>query len=296
MRYAIRHRTLFRYAHPVSFARCNLRLQPVAWMGQHIESFDLTITPHARIIGTRPIGYIGHVTRMVVDRPASELVIEGKSRLRVERVIVGPSPSDPSVSAVAAMARASFDLSPEGPVNYLYRSPMIDLVPAITEWCAADIVPERGIIEAVFSLTRRITAEFVYDGHATSTDTSPAEGFEKRRGVCQDFAQIMIAGLRGLGLPAAYVSGYLRTIPPPGKKRLVGADATHAWVMVWCGPRLGWIGFDPTNSSMVGSDHIITAMGRDYADVSPIDGIFLGIDGQKIDVSVDVAPIEEGLV
>ena len=104
----------------------------------------------------------------------------------------------------------------------------------------------------------------------------------------------MIAGLRGVGLPAAYVSGYLRTVPPPGKLRLVGADATHAWVVIWCGPERGWIGFDPTNACLVGSDHIITAMGRDYADVAPIDGVFTGQEGQGIDVSVDVEPIDDG--
>ena len=98
--------------------------------------------------------------------------------------------------------------------------------------------------------------------------------------------------LRGVGLPAAYISGYLRTVPPPGKPRLVGADATHAWVVIWCGPERGWIGFDPTNACLVGGDHIITAMGRDYADVAPIDGVFTGQEGQKIEVSVDVEPID----
>ena len=103
----------------------------------------------------------------------------------------------------------------------------------------------------------------------------------------------MISGARNAGIAAAYVSGYLRTVPPPGEERLVGADATHAWVMLWCGPQRGWLGFDPTNGCTVGSDHILCAIGRDYADVSPVDGIFLGRNGQKIEVAVDVEPLDE---
>ena len=122
----------------------------------------------------------------------------------------------------------------------------------------------------------RIRTEFKYDPKATVISTPLKEVFEKRHGVCQDFAHVMIAGLRGLGLPAAYVSGYLRTIPPPGQPRLQGADATHAWVSVWCGAEIGWIGFDPTNDLLVGNDHIILAIGRDFSDVSPVDGIIVG--------------------
>src|SRR5690606_2618448 len=115
----------------------------------------------------------------------------------------------------------------------------------------------------------------------------------RRGGVCQDFAQIMISGLRGLGLPAAYVSGYLRTLPPPGQPRLIGADATHARVLGWCGPVRGWVGFDPTHGVAMAGDHIVGAVGRDYSDVSPIDGIILGRHGQTVGVSVDVAPVED---
>ncbi len=122
--------------------------------------------------------------------------------------------------------------------------------------------------------------------------TSPAEAFAARRGVCQDFAHVMIAGLRGLGLPALYVSGYIRTIPPPGKPRLAGADASHAWVAVWCGPSFGWLGLDPTNAIPEGDDHIVVARGRDYADVPPVDGVILSYGGHDLEVSVDVAPVE----
>ena len=118
----------------------------------------------------------------------------------------------------------------------------------------------------------------------------------KRGGVCQDFAQIMITGLRAAGLPAAYASGYIRTIPPPGQPRLVGADATHAWVLLWCGADLGWVGVDPTNGIWMAGDHIIMAIGRDYGEIAPIDGVVLGSGAQKMDVSVDVAPVLEAVV
>ena len=129
-----------------------------------------------------------------------------------------------------------------------------------------------------------------FDPDATEVDTPVATAFAGRHGVCQDFSQIMISGLRSLGIPAAYVSGFLRTLPPPGKPRLEGADAMHAWVNLWCGDQLGWVGFDPTNNILADSSHIFTAMGRDYADVAPLDGVFHGGGGQSMDVAVDVMP------
>lgn len=291
MHYLVRHRTRFRYAYPVSFARCNLRLQPVEWAGQTLEDFRLDLSPSAKVTGTRPLGYLGHVTRMVVERPSRELSIESRFRIRVDRPVPEPRADDPTIAEIAAAARTTMDIGVESPANFIYPSPSIPLNSEITAWCAEHLDPHRGIVEAGLALATRIHDRFTYDGSATTVDTSPIEAFEKRHGVCQDFAQIMIAGLRGAGLPAAYVSGYLRTIPPPGKARLVGADATHAWVVIWCGTGRGWLGFDPTNACMVGSDHIVTAMGRDYADVAPIDGVFTGQEGQKIEVSVDVEPI-----
>lgn len=292
MIYDVRHRTRFRYAHPVRFARCNLRLKPVEWPGQRLDDYALAVTPEGIPEPARPSGYLANVARVVIDQPSSEIVIESRARLTVDRPVPEPLPNDATVAQVAAFARDSYDLSAVSPANYLFASPSIAFFPEIAAWCAEELRPARGIVEAGYGLARRIMAEFRYDGDATHTDTSPAEAFAARHGVCQDFAQIMISGLRSAGLPAAYVSGYLRTLPPPGQERLVGADATHAWVLIWCGPRRGWIGFDPTNGCGMANDHIVAAVGRDYSDISPIDGIFLGRDGQKIDVAVDVEPVE----
>jgi transglutaminase-like putative cysteine protease len=162
----------------------------------------------------------------------------------------------------------------------------------VTAYAAASFQPGGGILTGAVDLMHRIRNDFRYDPKATVISTPLKEVFEKRHGVCQDFAHVMIAGLRGLGLPAAYVSGYLRTYPPPGQPRLQGADATHAWVSVWCGADIGWIGFDPTNDLLVGNDHIILAVGRDFSDVSPVDGIIVGSRKQKLGVAVDVLPVE----
>jgi transglutaminase-like putative cysteine protease len=146
------------------------------------------------------------------------------------------------------------------------------------------------VLDAAVELMARIHADFVYDPEATDVSTPLDEMFAKRHGVCQDFAHWMIAGLRSLGIPAAYVSGYLRTRPPAGRQRLVGADATHAWVSVWCGEGQGWIDLDPTNALIVGEDHVRLAFGRDYADVAPVDGVIMASAGHTLRVAVDVAP------
>jgi transglutaminase-like putative cysteine protease len=140
---------------------------------------------------------------------------------------------------------------------------------------------------------RRIKADFIYEIGATNVTTPPSTAFKQRRGVCQDFAHIMISGLRGIGLPAAYVSGYLRTVPKEGKAKLEGADAMHAWIMVWCGKAVGWCGFDPTNAILIGDDHVTLAVGRDYSDIAPIAGVVFGSGDQQIKVAVDVIPVKE---
>lgn len=291
MIYDIRHVTRFDYGRPVAFARCNLRLKPILWSGQQVERYELAVTPAGE---TRPaLAEVGlaNVTRLVVTERVRTLTIESVSRVVVDRPVPVPQPDDPTLAEVAAFARANRDLSPAGPSAYLYPSPLIPLDADIAAWCAQELDPDRNALEAGIALARRIQREFAFDPAATLVDTPPREAFLKRRGVCQDLTQIMITGLRAAGLPAAYVSGYIRTIPPPGQERLIGADATHAWVMLWCGPARGWIGVDPTNGIWMAGDHIIMAIGRDYAEIAPIDGIVLGSGAQKMDVSVDVAPV-----
>ncbi|MGN7997756.1 transglutaminase family protein [Sphingomonas sp. 22176] len=292
MLYGIRHVTRFDYDQPVAFARCNLRLKPILWSGQMIEEYALSVQPGGRTYPARAEAGLANVVRLLVEHAASSLTIESRARVRVDRQIPIPAASDPTIAQIAAWARDSRDPTPAGPAAYLFPSPLIPLDRSIAAWCAEELRQDRGILEAGIALAQRIQRDFAFDPTATLVDTPPHEAFAKRGGVCQDFAQIMLSGLRAAGLPAAYVSGYLRTLPPPGQPRLVGADATHAWVLLWCGPDLGWVGVDPTNGIWMAEDHIVMAIGRDYADIAPIDGIVLGSGAQAMHVSVDVEPLE----
>lgn len=293
MRYDIRHITRFDYGNAVKFARCNLRLKPIDWPGQKLEDYALHVAPSGRTTAAYAEAGLAHVTRLVVDERVRRLTIESVARLTVDRLVPVPDASDPTIAEVCALARASNDVSAAGPAAYLFPSPLIPLDRAIADYCAPDLTPDRNVLEAGIALARRIQRDFAFDPTATLVDTPPHEAFAKRSGVCQDFAQIMLTGLRAAGLPAAYASGYIRTIPPAGQERLVGADATHAWVLIWCGPVRGWVGVDPTNGIWMAGDHIVVAIGRDYAEIAPVDGVVLGSGAQAMEVSVDVAPIAE---
>jgi transglutaminase-like putative cysteine protease len=291
MRYRIVHETRFTYGAPVRFARCNLRLKPIIWSGQQLIDHSLATIPEGELSYARADASLANVTRLVIPAAVTDLRIVSHATVDVDRDVPFISADDPDLATIARLARESRDVSAASPANYLFPSPMIALDPATAEWCAESLDPARGCLDAALDLAQRIQREFAYDTTATRTDTPPAEAFAKRAGVCQDFAQVMIAGLRGAGLPAAYVSGYLRTLPPPGQPRLVGADATHAWVLIWAGPDLGWVGVDPTNGIWMAGDHIVMAIGRDYSEVAPIDGIFLGAGARSMTVSVDVEPL-----
>lgn len=292
MRYRIRHETRFTYAAPVRFARCNLRLKPIIWSGQTLIDHALETIPAGEFSYARTDASLANVTRLVIPQAVTDLSIVSNATVDVDRAVPVASPGDPDIATIARLARESRDPAATSPACYLFPSAMVPLDPAITDWCAESLDPRRGCLAGALDLAQRIQRDFAYDPDATKTETPPSEAFAKRAGVCQDFAQIMIAGLRGAGLPAAYVSGYLRTLPPPGQQRLVGADATHAWVLVWGGPAIGWVGVDPTNGIWMAGDHVVMAIGRDYAEVAPIDGVFFGSGAQTMRVSVDVEPLQ----
>ncbi len=290
MIYALRHRTTYSYGAPVTFARCVLRLTPSQSASQTVLESQIAVTPQPAS-AQDGVGAFGEHTRTVtIDVPHETLIIEARSRVDVHAAPVGDPVNSYPWEVVRALAYESRALGPEGPAAYLYPTRRTPAAPAITDYARASFSPDRPIIAAAVHLMQRIRWDFVYDPEATTVSTPVQEVFKARRGVCQDFAHLMISSLRGLGLPAAYVSGYLRTVPPPGKPRLEGADATHAWVSIWCGPDHGWIGFDPTNAMLVQNDHIVLAVGRDYADVAPIDGIILAPGAQTLEVEVDVIP------
>ena len=292
MIYDIRHVTTYSYESPVSFARCSLRLEPRSGDGQQLVSHSVEIRPKPAERTVRRDFFGTHTESVLIETAHRSLRIDSKSRVSVSRQALGRTAPSPSWESVRDVALESSSLGPSSPVGYVFASSLVPVLGPVTAYAAASFPQGQGILIGAVDLMHRIRREFKYDPKATVISTPLKEVFEKRHGVCQDFAHVMIAGLRGLGLPAAYVSGYLRTIPPPGKPRLQGADATHAWVSVWCGSEIGWIGFDPTNDILVENDHIVLAVGRDFSDVSPVDGIIVGSRKQKLAVAVDVLLVE----
>lgn len=178
--------------------------------------------------------------------------------------------------------------------EFRLESRMVAGESGFTDYALQSFPTGRPILEASLELTRRIHADFKYDSSATNVDTTAIDAFKLGAGVCQDFAHIQIGCLRAIGLPVRYVSGYLRTIPPPGKPRLVGADQSHAWVSLYAGSELGWVDFDPTNACLAACDHVPICIGRDYRDVTPMRGVVLGGGVPELKVSVDVVPVSEG--
>jgi transglutaminase-like putative cysteine protease len=293
MIYDIRHITRYRYAAPVGFSTGLMRLTPMADADQRVLSHAIEITPRPSHI-TRTRCFFGmELTRVLIEQPHTSLSIIARARVVVERTGAPPLFADPPWEVVRAQALGGGGLEPRDPAHFLFPSRRVPRNLDAEAYAARSFVPGRPILAAADDLMQRIRAEFRYDPDATAVNTPLDAVMAGRHGVCQDFAHVMIAGLRGLGLPAAYVSGYLRTIPPPGKPRLAGADASHAWIALWCGPDWGWVGFDPTNAIRVGDDHIVIAMGRDYADVAPIDGVILASGGSTLDVAVDVVPVTD---
>jgi transglutaminase-like putative cysteine protease len=290
--YDIRHVTTYGYESPVSFARCSLRLEPRSGDGQQLVSHTVDIRPRPTDRTVRHDFFGTHTESILIETAHRNLRIDSRSRVSVSRQAPGRAASSPTWESVRDLAFEATSLGPSSPIGYVFASPLVPVQRPVSAYASASFPPGCGILAGAVDLMHRIRTEFKYDPKATVISTPLKEVFEKRHGVCQDFAHVMIAGLRGLGLPAAYVSGYLRTIPPPWQKRLEGADASHAWVSLWCGSELGWIGFDPTNDLLVENDHIILAIGRDFADVSPVDGIIVGSPRQKLGVAVDVVLVE----
>jgi transglutaminase-like putative cysteine protease len=290
--YSVLHRTTYAYGSEVTFARCVLRLTPRTSLDQRLIASTVVVTP-APAREVTSVGAFGEQVRsMLVTQPHHRLIIEARSRVDVHAPPIAFAFDTPWES-VRSRSLASRALGPDGPAAFHYPTPRTPILAPITEYARQSFTPGRPIIEAASELMRRMHGDFRYDPAATDVSTPAAVAFEARHGVCQDFAHIMISGLRGLGLPAAYVSGYLRTRHTNSDPDLQGADATHAWVLLWCGEAAGWVGFDPTNAVTTRNDHIVLAIGRDYADVAPIDGVLLAPGGQTLKVEVDVAP-EDG--
>ena len=290
MIYDVRQTTTCSYAAPVAHARHVLRLTPVSRSGErvHIAALQIFPEPTQRREGQDFFG--NRLTWIEVEEPHDTLTVKLSARVAVDASIVSVPSSTPAWEAVREEAFATSDIGPLSPAHFVFPSRMVSLDPEIRDYVRQSFSPGRAILDAATELIRRIKADMIYEIGATTVTTTPPMSFALRRGVCQDFAHIMISGLRGIGLPAGYVSGYLRTAPRTDATRLQGADAMHAWVLLWCGSEAGWIGLDPTNAVLALEEHVMLAIGRDYTDVAPMDGVILGSGGQQIDVSVNVTP------
>jgi transglutaminase-like putative cysteine protease len=289
--YDVRQTTTYNYASPVAYARHMLRLTPIDRPGQRVHAAALEIEPSPIVRHDGQDFFGNRMTLIVLDEPHDTLSVRVAARVAVKHDAPPDADATPPWEAIRDAGFASIDLTSNSPTHYLFPSRQVSLDPEIRAYAAESFPARRPVLAGSLDLMRRIKADFIYEVGATTARTTPPMSFALRRGVCQDFAHIMISGMRGLGLPAAYVSGYLRTVQSAKEPRLEGADAMHAWVLAWCGEEAGWCGLDPTNAIPAGNDHVVLAIGRDYADVAPIDGVIYASGGQRLAVGVSVTPV-----
>ncbi len=287
LRYAITHTTTYSYAEPASLSHNLLRLTPRATPRQRVDLHRIRVGPAPAEERSRSDAFGNQVRTVLVPERHTILEITAESTLAVaEDPVLDPAASPawescrPRVSGDAAAA------------EFAYPSPLVPMEADAGALAARAFTPGRPVVAALSELCRLIQQEFIYDPRATTVATPVSEVLRLRRGVCQDFAQLALSGLRTLGLAGRYVSGYLETDPPPGTVKLRGADASHAWISLPV-PGLGWIDADPTNGGLVGHRHLTLAWGRDFADVSPVRGVVLGGGTHQVNVAVDVERLSD---
>jgi transglutaminase-like putative cysteine protease len=280
------------YDSPAVAGRHILRLMPAELpQAQRRVTGLLTVTPEPT--ERRDFtDFFGNAAVEVAFREAHDEILI-RLAARVERFAEPPGLEiSPALANLAHEIADWRGLGADAPHHFLGPSPRAGPMPETTAYARAQLRPGMTTLDAVRAIGLALHRDMRFDAEATTVDTAPAEAFAQRHGVCQDFAHVMIACLRGIGVPAGYVSGFLRTIPPPGQPRLEGTDAMHAWVRAWCGWQAGWVEFDPTNALVVGTDHIVVAHGRDYGDVAPVKGVLRIAGAQKTEHAVDVVPVE----
>ncbi len=292
MLYDVHLELAYKYEWPVHGGRHLIRIVPASVPGvQRVTASSLTVEPAPKR-QTSFLDFFGNsASAITFAEPHEHLSIRLAARVLVEDSHP-PVDLSPDLQSLTKELARHWSVQPDSPHHFIAPSPRVQQAAEITRY-ARDIASNRSsVMDIAHALCLAINHDFEYDPEATDVETKPAEAFALRKGVCQDFAHVMIAGLRGLGIPAAYVSGFLRTKPPPGKPRLEGADAMHAWVRVWCGQSVKWVEFDPTNAMLAGPDHVSIGYGRDYSDVSPIVGVLKTSGSHKARQSVDVVRLD----
>jgi transglutaminase-like putative cysteine protease len=290
-RYNVIHETRYSYQSMVTLSQQYLHMTPRSFPYQETESHAIWIEPTEED-GVDGVDYFGNLTRHIaITVPHKQLLVHAEftvvltPRHSLEK-IKGTLPWE----SLRDLMRQERNPETLAAVPYLYGSPHVSFSRELEDYARLSYTPGRAHLDAALDLTQRIFEDFEFDGKATEISTPLEQVLKGRRGVCQDFAQLMIGCLRILGLPARYVSGYILTHPPAGQPRMIGADASHAWVSVFC-PGLGWVDFDPTNRCLVQSEHITLGWGRDFSDVTPMRGIVLGGGEQDLEVMVTVTPL-----
>ncbi len=290
MIYRLRHVTRYSYASPVDLATHVLHLTPRALPGQRVIAAGLRTRPEAAR-QTAGLDHFGNtVTRLFLEGAHAEFEVTAEAEVEVG--FAPPPAADATLAweSVAATAAAGGEAAWQA-AEFRFPSAMAPADAAVGAYAAPSFWAGRPVLAGLLDLNARIRRDFTFRPGATDIATPVSRVLAARAGVCQDFSHLMIAGLRALGLPARYVSGYLRTRPPPGRKRRVGADASHAWVGCWLGPALGWVDLDPTNDLVVRDEHVVLGWGRDYRDVSPVRGVILGGGTHDLSVAVDLEPL-----
>ena len=289
MNYEIIHRTVYEYSSEVSVSQHVVHLTPRNLPGQQCLRHELLVEPVPTLVTSRE-DYFGNPTRFFTMAGAHRtLVVTARSEVALYPRRWPVPEKTPAWERARGNADRTASLTIEAQ-EYIYPSTLIPALSALGDYARPSFSAGRPLLEAVLDLTRRIHTDFTFDPKATTVATPLEEVISKRRGVCQDFAHFQIGCLRALGLPSRYVSGYLETLPPPGKTKLVGSDASHAWVQLFV-PEYGWVEVDPTNNIMPSDRHIVVGWGRDFEDVSPIRGVISGGDKHTLNVAVDVTPL-----
>ncbi|MDB6070105.1 MAG: transglutaminase domain protein [Verrucomicrobiales bacterium] len=293
MQYLVRHRTVYHYPDKVAESHHLARLRPLDDGGQRCLRHVLTIDPAPGVREERQDAFGNPFVFFAQQAAYDVLCVEAVSLVETSsgRVTdLEASPPWEEVVDLLAEDAAAVHLEAQ---PFRWPTAQVPVGDAMADYARLSFTPGCPLLSAARDLTGRIFRDFRFDPLATTVSTPVETVLKQKRGVCQDFAHLAIACMRSLGLAVRYVSGYLETAPPPGKPRLVGADASHAWISVYC-PRSGWVDFDPTNNCIPGHRHLRLARGRDYADVSPLRGVTFGGGGQQPKVMVDVIPQEEG--
>jgi transglutaminase-like putative cysteine protease len=286
----IHHTTSYDYHSPVTVAHHLLRLTPRRMARQLPLEHSLELLPGAAAQHLHTDYFGNEVAFVAIEGAHRQLRVAARSRVAIAPAFI-PDPSEtPPWEKVRHLCRTDRSKPVLEASEFTFASALVPVEPVFRAFAEQCFSPGRLLLEAVLALSDRIHHEFTFDATATTVSTPVPQVLEQRRGVCQDLAHLMIACLRSLGLPARYVSGYLETLPPPGQPKLIGADASHAWIAFFC-PGLGWIDVDPTNNLLPSMQHITLAWGRDYSDVSPVRGVLIGGDEHTLRVGVDVTAL-----